>query len=156
MRKAPALFTLLLVISTTGCFRVGRLHATTNGGPGYDDPKSAILVPVGAQTEILAVNNELVRSDFVDRLANLALQPLLMYLEPRVYIKPGKNKVLIRAKEETTTDFGTFTRTTITWRDYTISVNAKAGETYHARADLDDGAKIALRSTDTRVQTAAR
>jgi hypothetical protein len=156
MRKLSTLFALFLVISTTGCFRVGRLPATTPSGPGYDDAKAAIVIPVGAQTEILAVNNESVRIDPLDKVANLLLQPFLMYLEPRVYLKAGVNQLLVRAKEQTTTDFGTFTRTTIRWRDYSINVDAKVGQTYQARADLDRGAQVVLQSSDHRTQTARR
>ena len=48
------LIVTVLVVSLAGCFRVGRLPGTTNSGPHFDNPKSAILVPGDAETFIAA------------------------------------------------------------------------------------------------------
>jgi hypothetical protein len=102
------------------------------------------------------VNNQPVRSDVLDKLANLVLQPLLMYLEPQVYLKQGTNVVMVRAEEVTKTDFGSFTRTTTTWRDYTVRVEAKIGERYEAVADLDRGATIVNATAERSTRVAQR
>ncbi len=156
MKAVRCFFLLCFLVALSGCFKVGRLPATTQGGPGYDDPKSAILVPRGSQTQILMVNNQPVRSDALDKLANLVLQPLLMYLEPQVYLNQGTNVVLVRAEEVTKTDFGSFTRTTTTWRDYTVQVEAKVGERYEAIADLDRGATIVHATKEQGTKVARR
>lgn len=137
-------FSLLFLLLLAGCFRVGRLPVTTASGPGYDDPNSAVLIPKGSETYILAVNGEAVHSDFLDRLANLSLNLLLMYLEPQVYVKPGENALSLRGLNSSSVNYGTVKVTTTRWRDYLVRLNAAAGKRYLVRADVDSGTSIAL------------
>lgn len=114
----------------------------TSSGPHYDNPKSAILVPLGSQTQILSVNNEVAEPEFLDKLANLSLMPFLMYLEQQVSVKPGKNVLGLRALEETSEYYGSYTLKTTRWRDYTLEIDVKPGRRYFVTADLNAGASI--------------
>ena len=138
--KSVFFFSILLLLS--GCYRVGRMPITTQSGPHYEDTKSAILVPSGSQTEILTVNNENINRDLLDSLANLTLMPFLMYLEPQVSVRPGRNILGLRALEKTEEYYGRTTITTTRWRDYTLEVDVKEGQRYFFTADLNSGASI--------------
>ena len=65
-----------------------------------------------------------------------------MYLEPQVFVKPGENKLAVRAVESSTTSYGTYSVKTTEWRDYNISVNAEPGKRYYVIADLNNGVKV--------------
>lgn len=140
--KINKILLILMLTMLTGCFKVGRMPFTTQNGPTYENTKSAILIPKGSQTQILMVNNETVKSDFVDRLANLSLKPLLMYLEPQVFVKPGETYVTVRAVTQDETNYGTTTVTTTTWKDYRVSKVLRSGKKYSVTADLYSGAQI--------------
>jgi hypothetical protein len=140
--KFKAVFILGLLVFLSGCFRVGRMPIVTESGPGYDNPKSAILVPIGSQTQVLSVNRESARPETLDWLANLSLTPFLMYLEPQISVKPGKNVLGVRALDEQTTNYGSYSVKTTTWRDYTLEVDVKPGQRYYVTADLDSGVSI--------------
>ncbi len=140
-----------IILLFSGCFRVGRMPITTTSGPHYDNPQSAILVPKGSQTRILSVNNEVADAEALDKLANLTLFPFLMYLEPQVSLKPGPNEIGVRALDESTTDYGSYSVTTTKWRDYTITVDAKVGQRYIVVADLSSGAEIRADTEDKKL-----
>lgn len=142
------------LMALPGCFRVGRLPATTAHGPSYEDPNSAIVIPRGSGTSVLSVNGEAVHTDFLDRLANLSLNLLLMYLEPQVYIKPGSNVLGVRGSESNTTSYGTYRVTTTRWRNFVMNVQANVGDRFLVQADVDRGTTITLDSSQRAQPTA--
>jgi hypothetical protein len=90
----------------------------------------------------MMVNNEPVEAEFLDKMANLSLKPLLMYLEPQVFVQPGKSNIMLRALRQDSVNYGSTTVTTTTWKDYRLNANLESGKRYNVVADLYSGAKI--------------
>ena len=145
----------IFLLALSGCFRVGRLPATTASGPSYDDSNSAIVVPKGDGCSVLSVNGESVQTDLGDRLANFSLNFLLMYLEPQVYVKPGQNLLSVRGSNSSSVNYGDTKVTTTRWRDYALRLNAAVGKRYLVHADVDSGTSIALDTSETKAAPVA-